>query len=172
MEGAARGRESCDPRAMRQGSLLLVFGLLTLACAKDPAPREAYAGDPQALLTKDCGAELRDGEDRACVRVERFAAGEGPEAKKGDWVRIHYVVLLPDGTQVDSSHGEKPLLFKLRESNDVIDGVHRGVEGMQLGERRRLTIPPKLGYRGRKLPGIPPDADLTFLVELMEVRAP
>ncbi|NVB37185.1 FKBP-type peptidyl-prolyl cis-trans isomerase [Pseudenhygromyxa sp. WMMC2535] len=147
------------------------LALLALACAKDPAPAAAYQGEPAAVVSETCDpASLRDTtEGRACVFIERFASGEGPEAARGQWVRVHYVALLPGGAQLDSSHGDKPLYFKLGHSNDVISGVHEGVEGMQVGERRRITVPPKLGYRGRKLPGVPPDANLTFLVELVDL---
>lgn len=81
----------------------------------------------------------------------RFAGG-------GQWLA------LGDGEQLDSSHDDnKPLAFKVGESGDIIDG-------MREGEWRRFVVPPKLGYRGQRLPGIPPDANLVFFVELMELE--
>jgi FKBP-type peptidyl-prolyl cis-trans isomerase len=146
---------------------------LSLACNKGPAGRQAYEGSPlRANLDADCDpATHEDGEGQACVEIDVFAEGEGPRAEPGQALKLHYMVLLPDGSEVDSSHGRKPLSFRLHDSSELIEGVHIGVEGMRVGERRRFVVPPKLGYRGRKMPGIPPDADLTFLAELVELES-
>ena len=151
-------------------------GLLLLpACADEPAPASAYQGEPLAVLSEGCDPATLEGADQQpCVFIERFAAGEGPEAKAGDWVRFHYIALVAEAgaeaRALDDSHGDKPLSFKLGESSDVIDGMHLGITGMQVGERRRLRVPPRLGYRGRKITGIPPEAELVFLVEVMGIR--
>jgi len=144
---------------------------LALACAKQPAPRSAYEGEPlRAAINADCGPELVDASGAPCVQIDVFAEGEGAPAASGDWLKLHYVVLLPDGAELDSSHGAKPLGLRLADSADIIEGMHLGVAGMRVGERRRFVVPPALGYRGRKLPGVPPEANLTFLVELVERR--
>jgi FKBP-type peptidyl-prolyl cis-trans isomerase len=157
-------------RFARRGQLLLV-ALLVLACQPKPAGRDAYAGEPvRAAIHSSCTQTLADEQAaRPCVQVDVFAEGEGPQAARGEWVWVHYLVDV-DGSELDSSHDGKPLGFKLGESSDVIEGLHRGVEGMRVGERRRVTVPPQLGYRGQKMPGIPPEANLVFLVELMERR--
>jgi len=131
------------------------------------------------VLSEGCDpARLQDGDEQACVYIERVAAGEGPAAGDGDWVRIHYIALVsdteagadPTPRELDSSHGGKPLALKLGESSEVIAGMHIGVRGMQVGERRRLRVPPRLGYEGRKLPGVPPKATLIFLIEATNIR--
>jgi FKBP-type peptidyl-prolyl cis-trans isomerase len=113
---------------------------------------------------------LIDEAGHACVQVDVFAEGEGEPAVRGEWLTLHYLVEV-DGQPLDDSHDGKPLHIKLGESSDVIEGLHLGVEGMRVGERRRVVVPPKLGYRGKKLPGVPPDANLVFFVELVERRA-
>ena len=151
---------------------LLTATVLLGGCAPEPAGRDSYAGEPvRAAIVEGCTAELIGADSKPCVQIDVFAEGkaEEPEAKRGDWVGIHYIVEV-DGNAIDSSHDKKPLRFKLGESNDIIDGMHRGVMGMRVGERRRFTVPPKLGYRGQKVPGVPPEANLVFFVELMDRR--
>lgn len=161
---------------MRRSLLLpLALGLASLvlpACAKQPAPREAYEGTPlRAAIVPECGPKLVDERGRACVQIDVFAEGEGPAAETGNWVDIHYMVEVEgEAETLDSSHGGKPLIFKLNESGNIIDGMQIGVDGMRVGERRRFVVPPKLGYRGQKMPGIPPEANLVFMVELVRLR--
>ena len=144
-------------------------------CGKRPVGREGYAGEPvRAAIVEGCSPELvdvRDDREQPCVQIDVFAEGDAsqPEAATGEWVSVHYMVDA-DGTELDSSHGDDPLRFKLGESGNIIDGMHRGVLGMRVGERRRFVVPPALGYRGQKLPGVPPKANLVFYVELVERR--
>ena len=155
---------------LRLAFTLALASTLGLGCAKQPAPAEAYEGAPlRPGIDGGCGAELVDEAGEACVRIDVFAEGEGPEAERGDWLKVHYIVGLEAGApNIDSSHDRKPLSVKLGESSDVIEGMHIGLAGMRVGERRRFVVPPKLGYRGRKMDKIPPDANLVFLVERME----
>ena len=160
---AGRRRSSC---------LAGLAGLCALACAEAPAPREAYAGTPvRARLNAECGPELVDTEGKPCVQIDVFGEGEGEVAREGDFLTLHYLVLLPDGSELDSSHDRKALKFRLGRSSEVIEGMHLGLEGARAGERRRFVVPPPLAYRGQKLPGIPPDANLSFLVELVGRRS-
>jgi FKBP-type peptidyl-prolyl cis-trans isomerase len=147
-----------------------LLALIVLGCQAKPAGRDAYAGEPvRAAIHSSCTPALQDEQQRPCVQVDVLAEGEGAQAARGEWVQLHYIVDV-EGNELDSSHDGKPLSFKLGESSDVIEGLHLGVEGMRVGERRRVIVPPQLGYRGQKLPGIPPEANLVFLVELMERR--
>jgi FKBP-type peptidyl-prolyl cis-trans isomerase len=151
-------------------STRIVLPLLVLGCQAKPAARDAYSGEPvRAAIHASCTAELVDEAGHACVQVDVFAEGEGEPAVRGEWLAVHYLVEI-DGKPLDGSHDGKPLRIKLHESSDVIEGLHLGVEGMRVGERRRVVVPPKLGYRGKKLAGVPPDANLVFFVELIERR--
>ena len=104
------------------------------------------------------------------LQMEDVVVGEGPEAKAGDTVSVHYTGKLTDGTQFDSSVGRAPFDFQLG-AGMVIKGWDQGVAGMKVGGKRKLTIPPELGYGARGFPGaIPPNSTLVFDVELLKVN--
>jgi FKBP-type peptidyl-prolyl cis-trans isomerase len=106
----------------------------------------------------------------AGIQIEDLAVGSGREAKKGDVVEVHYTGWLTDGKKFDSSVGREPFSFDLG-AGQVIQGWDRGVIGMKVGGKRKLTIPPELGYGDRGFPGaIPPRSTLVFEVELLDVR--
>ena len=147
-----------------------VLALTLVGCEPKPAGRDAYSGEPvRAAIHADCTAELVDAGGYACVQVDVFAEGQGEPAARGEWLTVHYIVEV-DGSKLDSSHDGKPLRIRLGESSDVIAGLHLGLDGMRVGERRRVVVPPKLGYRGKKMAGVPAEANLVFFVELVERR--
>lgn len=97
--------------------------------------------------------------------------GTGAVAKAGDTVVVHYTGWLKDGTKFDSSRDRgEPFSFPLGKGR-VIKGWDEGVAGMKVGGKRKLIIPPELGY-GKRGAGdvIPADAQLTFDVELLEIK--
>jgi FKBP-type peptidyl-prolyl cis-trans isomerase len=99
------------------------------------------------------------------------SVGTGPEAKRGDKVRVHYTGWLTDGTKFDSSRDSgRPFAFTLG-AGEVIAGWDAGVAGMKVGGKRKLTIPPDLGYGAQGAGGvIPGNATLLFDVELLKVN--
>ena len=104
--------------------------------------------------------------------IEDLVVGEGPEAKAGDTVAVHYVgVAHSTGEEFDASYNRgEPLSFRLG-SGQVIAGWDQGVQGMKVGGRRKLVIPPHLGYGDRGAGGvIKPGETLIFVVDLLDVR--
>jgi FKBP-type peptidyl-prolyl cis-trans isomerase FkpA len=102
--------------------------------------------------------------------IEDLVVGTGAEAQTGDTVSVNYTLWLEDGTEIESNVGGDPFEFTLG-AGKVIKGWDQGIVGMKVGGRRRLTIPPKLAY-GKAGSGdtIPPNATLTFEVELLAVK--
>jgi FKBP-type peptidyl-prolyl cis-trans isomerase len=101
---------------------------------------------------------------------EDLQVGTGAEAQAGQHVEVHYTGWLLDGKQFDSSRGGDPFTFRLG-GGQVIKGWDQGVAGMKVGGKRKLTIPPELGYGMRGVPGvIPAQATLAFEVELLGVK--
>jgi FKBP-type peptidyl-prolyl cis-trans isomerase len=106
------------------------------------------------------------------LQIEELQVGTGAEAQAGQTVSVHYVgTLQSNGQKFDSSRDRgKPFDFPLGAGR-VIKGWDQGVAGMKVGGKRRLTIPPHLGYGERGFPGaIPPNSTLVFEVELLGVR--
>ncbi|MDP2109625.1 MAG: FKBP-type peptidyl-prolyl cis-trans isomerase [Thiobacillus sp.] len=103
--------------------------------------------------------------------IEDLVAGSGDTATAGQSVSVHYTGWLTDGQKFDSSlDRDDPFEFRLG-AGQVIPGWDQGVAGMQVGGKRKLTIPPELGYGSRGAGGvIPPNATLVFEVELLAVR--
>jgi FKBP-type peptidyl-prolyl cis-trans isomerase len=105
------------------------------------------------------------------LQIEELRPGTGDEAHAGDNVTVHYVGTLTDGKKFDSSRDrDEGFSFKLG-AGQVIKGWDQGVEGMKVGQIRKLTIPPELAYGARGYPPvIPPSSTLVFEVELLSVE--
>ncbi len=105
------------------------------------------------------------------LKYQDVVVGTGAEATAGRTVSVHYTGWLTNGTKFDSSVDRgQPFQFSLG-AGQVIRGWDEGVAGMKVGGKRKLTIPPDLGYGARGAGGlIPPDATLVFDVELLGVN--
>ena len=103
------------------------------------------------------------------LKITDIAIGKGTEAKSGDNVSVNYRGTLENGEEFDSSYGRAVFKFPLG-AGKVIKGWDEGVEGMKEGGKRKLVIPPELGYGSRGIGPIPPNATLIFEVELVKVN--
>ena len=113
-----------------------------------------------------------EGAPPADLVIEDITVGDGPEAQPGQYVNVHYVgVAHSTGREFDASYNRgEPFAFPLG-GGQVIAGWDQGVAGMKVGGRRRLTIPPELGYGSRGAGGvIAPGETLVFVVDLLDVR--
>ena len=105
------------------------------------------------------------------LRYQDLEKGQGAVASAGRNVSVHYTGWLPNGEKFDSSRDRnQPFGFTLG-AGQVIAGWDEGVAGMKVGGRRKLVIPPDLGYgTAGAPPDIPPGATLVFDVELLDVH--
>lgn len=136
---------------------LLVLALLSFT---EAATLMAQNKDEPKVVTTSSGLKYQD-----------LKEGVGAAATVNDVVDVHYTGWLKSGKKFDSSlDRNKPFSFTLG-AGMVIKGWDEGVKGMKTGGKRKLIIPPELGY-GKKGAGdvIPPDAELTFEVELLKIR--
>jgi len=137
-------------------ALLAICGLL-VAVGTSMADEKK---DEPKVITTDSGLKYSD-----------LKVGTGDTAKKGDTVEVHYTGWLKNGKKFDSSLDRgKPFSFQLGAGR-VIKGWDEGVAGMKVGGKRKLIIPSKLAY-GEAGAGdvIPPNAELTFEVELLKIK--
>jgi peptidylprolyl isomerase len=105
--------------------------------------------------------------DIVVLGTEDLVMGEGPEAGPGNQVTVEYTAWFGDGTQLDSSAESGPLSFILG-GGQIIPGLDQGIQGMQVGGKRLITIPPEFAF-GAQGAGdvIPPNTTLIFEVELI-----
>ena len=133
-----------------------------------------------SMTCTNAGADMKssdnpgDGQEittESGLKYQDVAMGNGREAALGDTATVHYTGWLPDGKKFDSSVDRKePFSFRVG-AGQVIKGWDEGVAGMKVGGKRKLTIPPQLGYGARGAGGvIPPNATLIFDVELLGLR--
>ena len=101
--------------------------------------------------------------------VEDLVVGTGATAAVGDTVTVNYVGTLTNGTKFDSSY-DRGQTFSFRiGTGQVIAGWEQGVPGMKVGGKRRLTIPPSLGYGNQAVGPIPANSTLLFDVDLVSI---
>jgi FKBP-type peptidyl-prolyl cis-trans isomerase len=172
-------------RSLSLSATLVVTAGLSAACSKltEPPKQEAIqtepaasaeltkgAADPAAIATA-VGKPAEAPPSNEKLEIKDVVIGKGTEAKAGDSVKVHYVGTLPDGKEFDSSKKhDRPFDFELGAGR-VIKGWDQGVAGMKVGGKRKLTVPPSLGYGARGFPPvIPANSTLIFEVELLEVK--
>ena len=136
----------------RKTFLLLFATLFLISCTKNSTKPADSAASPN-------------------LGIEEVKVGVGKEAQKGNRVTVHYTGWLKsDGTKFATSVDRGPFTFTLG-NGEVIKGWDQGVAGMKVGGKRKLTIPSDLAYGSQGAGGvIPPEADLIFEVDLIDVQ--
>ena len=149
-------------RPLHYAALLLA----AVACGRggDRPPAAGFSGElgiDTTALTKTASG----------LRYVDVSKGEGEEASAGRTATVHYTGWLTNGKKFDSSRDRnEPFSFTIG-AQQVIAGWDEGVAGMLVGGRRKLVIPPELGYGAAGAPpDIPPNSILVFDVELLDVK--
>lgn len=104
------------------------------------------------------------------VQVEDLRIGKGPQVKSGKLVFFHYIGKFQSGKTFEKCESpEQPFSFRMGKG-EVIKGLEAGLEGMNVGGKRKITIPPHMGYGSKGVEGIPPNSTLFFTVEVKAVK--
>lgn len=148
---------------------VLAMALASLGCEETKEEKEAAPAAGDTATVQATGSETVT--TPSGLKYEDLKVGTGASPKKGDTVVVHYTGWLTTGKKFDSSRDRgQPFEFTLGVGQ-VIKGWDEGVATMKVGGRRKLTIPPELGYGDAGAGGvIPPNATLIFDVELLEIR--
>lgn len=110
------------------------------------------------------------------LKIEILKEGTGNGAKQGDTVVVDYIGTLPSGAEFDNSYKRGASFPVVIGEGRVIAGWEKGLLGIKVGERRRLVIPPTMGYGASAIPDgrggylIPPNSTLIFEIEAHEIR--
>jgi peptidylprolyl isomerase len=166
-----------DPQRRRKvliliGALILVGALTAIILIA----RSGGGGGGDEIsddLSKKPTIEAPGGTPPTELESHDIVVGDGAEAKSGDQVKVQYVgVDYSTGEQFDASWDNgQPFEFQLG-TGAVIPGWDQGVEGMKVGGRRELIVPPDLAYGEQgSPPAIGPDATLIFVIDLLDVNA-
>jgi len=122
------------------------------------------------LLASRGGSQAQEVTTASGLKYIDLVEGTGPTPQKGQTLSVQYTGTLQNGTKFDSSydHG-KPFEFRLGV-DPMIKGWDEGVKTMRVGGKRKLIVPPALGYAAQPKPGIPPNSTLIFEIELLSAK--
>jgi protein-disulfide isomerase len=135
------------------------------------AIERALAGPPAPVAARAAAAVAPSAAGATGLGIVDLAPGSGAAVKNGDTVTVHYTGTLTNGTVFDSSRKSgRPFTFQVGAGH-VIKGWEKGLVGMKVGGKRKLTIPADLGYGDRGAPPvIPPRSTLVFEIELLSIK--
>ncbi len=165
------------PRLVAVSLLLIASATVAAACggggSSSPTPTATRpAPTPAALQTLTAPATVTSDQ----LQITDITVGIGDEAQAGDFVYVNFNEWLADGTWIDTNFGSDPTPVPNRltlRAGQVVAGLIEGIPGMKVGGKRRLVIPPELGF-GSTGNGnaVPPNATLIYDIELVRVSHP
>jgi FKBP-type peptidyl-prolyl cis-trans isomerase len=139
-----------------------------------PSPTPITATPTNAIITGQpatAGANMDNVTTTADgLQMQDLTVGTGQEVKSGDTVTVNYLGTLENGTKFDSSYDRNQSFTTQIGVGQVIKGWDEGIVGMKVGGKRKLIIPPSLGYGNQAAGSIPPNSTLVFEVELLSVK--
>lgn len=135
-----------------------------------PSPTDVIINNQQtASKSASAAAEnfvtMNDG-----LKIEDIKVGTGSAVVAGNTVTVNYLGTLQNGTKFDSSYDSNTPFTTQIGVGQVIKGWDEGIVGMKLGGKRKLIIPPSLGYGDQSTGSIPPNSTLVFEVELLGIK--
>ncbi len=135
-----------------------------------PLPTNGIISTPMPQATSGANMDnIKTTQDG--LKIQDITVGSGQEVKSGDSVTVHYLGTLENGTKFDSSYDRNTPFTTQIGVGQVIKGWDEGIVGMKVGGKRKLIIPPDLGYGQQGAGGsIPPNSTLIFEVELLGVK--
>lgn len=134
--------------------------------AAKATPTSAIINPTDSQATPAADAKLMDDG----LVIQDLVIGNGNEVKSGDTVTVNYVGTLQSGEKFDSSYDRNTPFTTEIGVGAVIKGWDEGIVGMKTGGKRKLIIPPDLGYGASGVGGIPPNSTLVFEVELISIK--
>ncbi len=158
------------------GVVIVAIIVVILAGSKNTAPNAAPANqNSQNNQTNQSQTTMETKTLPDGLQITDEVVGTGTEAVAGDMVTVNYVGTLTDGKVFDASanHGNQGFSFVVGANPpQVIEGWNEGIIGMKIGGKRKLVIPPSLGYGSQDVGNglIPPNSTLIFEVELLSVK--
>jgi len=149
--------------------ITLAAAFLMFGCVLETVDKDGNVIKPTDNATTSITPTTATSSTEEQLIIEDLVIGTGEEAKIGNTVKMDYVGTLTDGTKFDSSiDRNEPFDFTIGE-NSVIQGWEQGIPGMKVGGKRRLTIPPGLGYGSSANGSIPANSTLIFEVDLLQI---
>jgi FKBP-type peptidyl-prolyl cis-trans isomerase FkpA len=149
---------------LRRGVLLALGAMLAVPACKSHSDANAAASASASASAAPAPSTP------ATITTTILTPGTGPVAKPGDKVAIHYVGTLLDGSKFASSRDKnEPMVFVVGQRG-IVKGLNQGVQGMKVGETRKIVVPPGLAYKERSNDKIPPNSTLIYEVELLGIE--
>jgi FKBP-type peptidyl-prolyl cis-trans isomerase len=155
--------------------LIIIIGVTALSGKGEPNNQSLATIVPTATI-ESTASPIATASGKTIMETDKLiiqdiAVGTGAEATLGKKITVNYTGTLTNGTKFDSSlnPGRTPFEFTLG-AGEVIAGWDQGFNGMKIGGKRKLIIPPSLGYGATDMGSIPPNSTLIFEVELLGVE--